>query len=78
MIKIESGCGIPEQVIITVFITATQVDNIVVVGVWHDTVRVGVIFQLLVPALRIVDKPQYLATIALDFVMINTRDLRKL
>lgn len=57
MVKVEVGCFINKKVIITVLVAAAQVDDIVVVGIWDNALRLSVLRQFLISSFGIVHKP---------------------
>jgi hypothetical protein len=67
-----------KQIVVTVLVTAAEVDNIVVVGIWNNTAGLCLLCHFLVTTLCIFNQSQDLPAIALHFILINVRDCRKL
>lgn len=78
MIEIEGGGWVHEKIVITVLVTAAEIDNIVMIGIRDDATGFRVLRQLLIASFGIVYQSQNLLTISLDLVLVNARDVRKL
>lgn len=72
IVKIKIGRLVHEQIIVAILVAAAEIDDIVVVRVWDNAMRLRVLRQFLVSSPGIIHQPQDLATIPSDFVVVNT------